>query len=90
MNNNILNKDHIMPQQIVSADHYIKLSPGWIYHTRGKSDPHYIYCGGCIFVDNFSGLMSIKNQVDINATKIFKSKLTLDRWAQIQVVVITG
>ena len=34
--------------------------------------------------------MSIKNQVDRNAAKTFNSKLTLDRWAQSQVVVITG
>ena len=33
-----LKKDHLLPGQMVSADHYILLAPGRLYHTKGKSD----------------------------------------------------
>ena len=31
-----LNKDHLLPVQMVSADHYISRSPSRLYHTKGK------------------------------------------------------
>ena len=33
-----LKKDHLLPGQMVSADHYISRAPGRLYHTKGKSD----------------------------------------------------
>ena len=34
-----LKKDHLLPGQMVSAEHYILRDPGRLYHTKGKSDP---------------------------------------------------
>ena len=34
-----LNKDHLLPVQMVSADHYISWDPVRLYHTKGKPDP---------------------------------------------------
>ena len=83
-----LKKDHLLPGQMVSADHYISRAPGRFYHTKMKSDQSDMFSGGCVFIDNASGYVSINHQVAINDTKTVKEKLTFDREAQIQGVVI--
>ena len=85
-----LKKDHIMPGQMVSVDQYIFRDPGRIYHTQGKSDKYDMLSGGCVFIDHYSGYASINHQVDINATETVKAKLTFEREAQSQGVVING
>ena len=47
-----------------------------------------MFSGGCVFIDHASGYVSIKHQVAINATEIIKAKLTFEREAQSQGVVI--
>ena len=74
----------------MSADHYILRAPGRIYHTKGKSDQSDMFLGGCVFIDHSIGYVSIKHQVAINATGTVKAKLTFERGAQSQVVVING
>ena len=74
---------------MVSADHYISRAPGRLYHTKGKSDQAYMFSGGCVFIDDASGYVSIKDQVAINATETFKAKLTFDMEAQSQGVVLS-
>ena len=49
-----------------------------------------MFSGGCVFIDHASGYVSIKHQVDINATETVKSKLTFEREDQSQGVVIEG
>ena len=83
-----LKKDHFMPVQMVSAYHYILRAPGRLYHTKGKSYPSDMFSGRCVFVDPASGYVSIKQQVAINATEVVKEKLTFEREAQSQGVVI--
>ena len=34
-----LNKDHLLPGNMVSVYHYILQDPGRLYHTKGKSYP---------------------------------------------------
>ena len=85
-----IKKDHIMTGQMVSADHYISRDPGGLYHTKGKSDQSDMFLGGCVFIDHSSGYVSIKHQVDINTTEIFKAKITFEREAQSQGVVTNG
>ena len=63
-----LNKYHLLPGQMVSADHYILQSPGRIYHTKVKSDQSEMFSGECVFIDHASGYVSIKHQVATNAT----------------------
>ena len=74
-----LNKDHLLPVQMVSTDHYILRAPGRLYHTKGKSDKSDMYSGGCVLIDHASGYKSIKQQVAINNTKTVKAKLTFER-----------
>ena len=85
-----LKKDHLLPGQMVSADHYISRAPGRLYHTKGKSDQSDMFSGGCVFIDHASGYVIIKHQVAINATETVKEKLTLEREAQSQEVAIKG
>ena len=85
-----LKKDHILPGHMVSADHYFFRAPGRLYHTKGKSDQPDMLSGGCVFIDHSSGYVSIKQQVAINANETVKEKLTFEREAQSQGVVIKG
>ena len=71
-----LKKDHLLPGKMVSEDHYISRDPGRIYHKKGKSNPSDMFSGGCVFIDHASGYVSIKHQVDINATETVKAKIT--------------
>ena len=41
-----LKKDHILPGQMVYADHYIAWDPCRLYHTNGKSYPSDMFYGG--------------------------------------------
>ena len=85
-----LKKDHLLPGQMVSVDHYISRAPGRLYHTKGNSNQSDMFSGGCVFIDHTSGYVSIKHQVAINATETVKAKLTFEREAQSQGVVIKG
>ena len=64
-----LKKGYLITGHTVSEYHYISQVPVIIYHTRGKSDVSEMLLGGLFFVGNPSGFFSIKNKVDINATK---------------------
>ena len=85
-----LKKDHLLPGYMVSADHYILRATGRIYHTKGKSDPYDMFSGGCVFIDHASGYVIIKQQVAIKATETVKAKITFEREAQSQGLVIKG
>ena len=83
-----LNKDHLLSEQIVSADHYISWALGRLYHPKGKTDPTDMFSGGYVFIDYVSGSVRIKHQVAIRATENVKAKLTFEREAKIQGVAI--
>ena len=72
----------------MSADHYISRAPGRLYHTKGKSDPSYMFSVVCVFIYHSSGYVRIKHQVAINATETAKAKLPFERENQIQGVMI--
>ena len=74
----------------MSADHYISWAPGRLYHIKWKSNQSDMFSGGCVFIDHSGGYVSIKQQVDINATETVKEKLFFERGAQSQGVVIKG
>ena len=75
---------------MVSVDYYISRAPGRLYHTKVKSDQSDIFSGGCVFIDHASAYVSINHQMAINATETVKAKLTFEREAQNQVLVING
>ena len=83
-----LNKDHLLPVQMVSTDHYILRDQGRLDHRKGKSYPSDIYSGGCVLIDHVSGYMRIKNQVAINATENIKAKITFEREQKSQGIMI--
>ena len=72
-----LNKYHLLPGQMVSADHYISRSPGRLYHTKGILYQSDMFSGGCVFIEHASEYVSIKHQVAIDATENVKAKLNL-------------
>ena len=72
-----LKNDHLLPAQILSANHYISRAPGRIYHTKGKYDKSDMFSGGCVFIDHASGYVGIKHQVAINATETVKEKANI-------------
>ena len=74
----------------MSANHYSSRAPGRLYHTKGKSDQYDMFSGGCVFIDHASGYLSIKHQVTINSTETVKAKITFEREAQSQGVLIKG
>ena len=45
MKEKVLKKDHLLPGQMVSADHYISWDPGRLYHTKGKLYPSDMFSG---------------------------------------------
>ena len=75
---------------MVSADHYISRAPGRLYHTKRKSYQSDMFSGGCVFIDHASGYVSINQQVAINATETVMEKITFEREAQSQGLVIKG
>ena len=44
-----LQKDHLLPGNMVSEYHYISWSSGRLYHTTVKSDPYEMFSGGCFY-----------------------------------------
>ena len=76
MKEQVIKKDHLLPGQMVSVDHYISRDLGRLYHTKGKSDQSDMFSGVCVFIDHASSYVSIKHQVAINATETVKAKLT--------------
>ena len=85
-----LKKYHILPVKMVYVYHCTLWDTGRLYHTKGKSDPYYMFSGGCVCIYHANGYVIKKNQVDINATETVKSKITFEREAQSQLVVING
>ena len=77
------NKENIMPGQVVYVDHYTSQDSVRIYCMNGKSTPSKHFSVGFVFVDDHSGFMITRHQVDINATETVKNKLTFEREAQI-------
>ena len=75
---------------MVDADNYISRYPGSIYHTSFKSYIYKMFSYGCGFVDHFSGFMSIKYQLSVNANETIKDKITFENEAQNQGVEIKG
>ena len=75
---------------MVSVDHYISQAPGRLYHTKRKLDPYDMFSGGCVFIENACGYVSIRHKVTINATETVKEKLNFERESQSQGVVIKG
>ena len=80
----------LMPGHMVSADHYILRSPVRLYHKKGKSYPSDMFSVGYVFIYHASGYVRINHQVAINATETVKEKLTFEREAQSQGLVIKG
>ena len=46
MKEKYLKKDHLLPEQMVSTNHYIYRDPGKLYHTKGELDPSDMLSGG--------------------------------------------
>ena len=54
----VLRQDHLAPGQCVSVDHFFCSTKGSLFGSRGKSNPDFMYCGSCTFVDPASSYSS--------------------------------
>ena len=74
----------------MSRNHYISQAPGRLYHTKVGSDISDMFSGGCVFIEYASAYVIAKHQVAIKSTKTVKGKITFEREAKIQGLVIKG
>ena len=81
-----IKKYHILPVQMVFADHLISRDTGRIYHIRANPDPYEMFSGIFDFVHHASSFMSINQQLDINLNYTVKYEITFEREDQIQVI----
>ena len=61
-----LKKDQLFPGQRVSVDHFICGTKGCLFESMGKTAESQMYDGGCVFVDEATGLIYVVLQVNLN------------------------
>ena len=70
---NLVNPDHfdvikdgdLLPGETVSTDQYECRVKGRLPNTRGREDPHKMYCGGTLFNDHASSKIDVYHQVSL-------------------------
>ena len=79
---NVIKKEDLQPGECVSTDQYGCRVKGRLPYTKGKEDPHKMYCGGTLFIDHTSGYVSIFTRVYLGAADTVRSKETYDRFSE--------
>jgi len=77
--NNILKRDHLLPGDCVSADHYFSPIIGRLPHTYGRE--HNGYTCGSLFVDHASGKIFNFSQYSNTAAETIRSAIRLETMA---------
>jgi hypothetical protein len=70
----ILKKDHLLPGQQISVDHFVCRNKGRLFTSRGKTSEDAMYSGGCVFVDHASGYLHVAFQVLLNSHETIDAK----------------
>ena len=70
----VLKKDHLVPGQQVSIDHFNCTTKGRLLSSAGKSLRSDMFCGGCIFNDHASGFVHVEFQKHLNSHETLKAK----------------
>jgi hypothetical protein len=69
-----LKKNTLLPGQEVSINHFICWTLGRLYTRFGKTDNASLYRGGCIFVDNTTGLVHVEHQTSLTSHETLVAK----------------
>ena len=69
-----LSADQLLPGQKISVDHFASSTKGRLFSSSGRSNPDYMYSGGCIFVDHSSGYLDVQFQTRLNTQETLKAK----------------
>lgn len=64
----------VLPGEQISIDHFVCKTKGRLFTSRGKTDPNEMYCGGCVFVDHYSGLIHVEFQQNLNTHETLLAK----------------
>ena len=64
----VIKVDDLLPGDAVSIDQYECRVKGWLPNSRGKEDPHKMYCGGTLFVDHASGMVQVYHQTSLGTS----------------------
>ena len=77
----VIKEGDILPGDCVSTDQFECRVKGRLPNSRGRKDPHKMYCGGTVFVDYVSGVITIYHQVSLGASDTIRSKILYELWA---------
>ena len=69
-----ITKDHLLPGQEVSVDHFKCSTKGRLFTSMGKTAESDMYTGGAIFVDHASNYIDVQFQTQPNTHETIKSK----------------
>ena len=72
----------LLPGQTVSTDQYECRVKGRLPNTRGREDPHKMYCGRTLFNDHASSKINVYQQVSLGASDTIRSKELYEQKAE--------
>ena len=73
-NDGVLKKDHLLPGQCMSVDHFMRNTKGRLYMSQGKMNPDDMYDGGCIYFDHASGFIHCEHKVHLTTHETLQAK----------------
>ena len=76
-----ISRDIVRPGQQISIDHFKCVNKGRLFTSYGKTSANEMYCGGCIFVDNFSGFVHVELQKHLDMVETMKAKENFESMA---------
>ncbi len=76
-----LSKNKLQPGDLVFSDQYESRVPGRVFNARGTKVNSEKYCGGTLFCDAATGLISVHHQISLTAMDTIQSKLKFEREA---------
>ena len=70
----VLKKDHLLPGQCMSVDHFVCNTKGQLYTSQGKTSPNNKYDGGSVYFDHTSGFIHCEHQVNLTTHETLQAK----------------
>ena len=70
-----------MPGDCVNTDQFECRIKCRLPNSRGREDPHKMYCSGTVFVNHTSGVITIYYQVSLGTSDTVRSKEIYELWA---------
>ena len=77
----VIKEGSLLSGDCVSTDQFERRIKVRLPNSRGKEDPHKMYCGGTVFFNHASGVIKIYHQVSLGASDTVRSKELHELWA---------